>query len=155
MKKIDLGQTISTLANIGVIAGIVFLAIEIQQNSEALGVQAQQNRQNVRRSIMVRTVDNPELARALYKAENGEDLTSFEQFILDQEAIFRIVNWEIVFSEVQEGLLGEDAIPLSGWKTTFHSWPGLPEQWERYLTIGPGVQNRDFVEFVNENIVEP
>jgi hypothetical protein len=28
MKKIDVGQTIGILANIGVVAGIVFLAIE-------------------------------------------------------------------------------------------------------------------------------
>lgn len=34
MKKIDLGQTIQILANVGVIAGIVFLAIELQQNNE-------------------------------------------------------------------------------------------------------------------------
>jgi len=33
MKKIDLGQTITILANVGVIAGIVFLGIEVQQNS--------------------------------------------------------------------------------------------------------------------------
>ena len=105
MKKLDLGQTISILANVGVIAGIIFLAVEIRQNSEALAVQAHQNRQNVRRSIMVRTVDNPELGRALHKARNGEDLTSFEQFTLREEALFRLINWEIVFSEVQEGLL--------------------------------------------------
>ena len=33
MKKIDLGQLTNTLANLGVIAGIVFLAIEIRQNN--------------------------------------------------------------------------------------------------------------------------
>jgi hypothetical protein len=36
MKKIDLGQTITILANVGVIAGIVFLAIELQQNNALL-----------------------------------------------------------------------------------------------------------------------
>ena len=36
MKKIDLGQTVAILANVGVIAGIVFLAVEIQQNTESL-----------------------------------------------------------------------------------------------------------------------
>lgn len=35
MKKIDVGQTINTLANIGVIAGIVFLAIEIRESTRA------------------------------------------------------------------------------------------------------------------------
>ena len=154
MKKLDYGQAISILANVGVIAGIVFLAVEIQQNSEALGVQAEQNRQNVRRSIMVRTVDNQELGRALHKAQNGEDLTSFELFTLEQEALFRIINWEIVFYEVQEGLLDESAIPLNGWKSTFYGWPGMSERWDQY-SRGSGNQNQEFVEFVNQNIVEP
>jgi len=36
MKKIDLGQTITILANIGVIAGIVFLGYELRQNTGAI-----------------------------------------------------------------------------------------------------------------------
>ena len=36
MKRIDVGQAVNTLANIGVIAGIVFLAIEIRQNQALL-----------------------------------------------------------------------------------------------------------------------
>ena len=39
MKKIDLGQTIGILANVGVIAGIVFLAVELRQNNELLATQ--------------------------------------------------------------------------------------------------------------------
>ena len=35
MKKMDLGQTLQILANFGVIAGIVFLAIEIRQNTDS------------------------------------------------------------------------------------------------------------------------
>lgn len=34
--KIDLGQTAQLLANLGVIAGIVFLAIEVRQNQDSL-----------------------------------------------------------------------------------------------------------------------
>ena len=40
MKKIDLGQTITIFANVDEIAGIVILAFELQQNNEALGLQA-------------------------------------------------------------------------------------------------------------------
>ena len=36
MKKIDPGQTIQILANVGVIAGIAFLAVELRQNNELL-----------------------------------------------------------------------------------------------------------------------
>ena len=34
MKKIDLGQAIGILANVGVTAGIVFLGMELRQNNE-------------------------------------------------------------------------------------------------------------------------
>ena len=36
MKKFDLGQAITILANLGVIAGIVFLALEIRVNTSAV-----------------------------------------------------------------------------------------------------------------------
>jgi hypothetical protein len=39
LKKLDFGQTITIFANVGEIAGIVFLAFELQQNNEALGLQ--------------------------------------------------------------------------------------------------------------------
>ena len=37
MKKIDLGQAVSILANVGVLAGILFLAVELRQNNELYG----------------------------------------------------------------------------------------------------------------------
>jgi hypothetical protein len=40
MKKLDLGQTIGILANIGVIAGIVFLAIEVKSANDANRLQS-------------------------------------------------------------------------------------------------------------------
>ncbi len=43
MNKIDLGQTIQILANIGVIAGIGFLGLELRQNSEQLELQSYQS----------------------------------------------------------------------------------------------------------------
>jgi len=40
LKQLDYGQAVTLLANIGIIAGIVFLAIEIQQNTGAIRSQA-------------------------------------------------------------------------------------------------------------------
>lgn len=40
MKKIDLGQAVGILANIGVIAGIIFLVFELQQNNKLLRAEA-------------------------------------------------------------------------------------------------------------------
>ncbi len=42
MKKIDLGQPITVVANVGVIMGIVFLAYELRQNTDAVRLNAAQ-----------------------------------------------------------------------------------------------------------------
>ena len=47
MKKIDIGQTITILANVGVIAGIVFLAFELRQNNSLLAAQASFSRLSI------------------------------------------------------------------------------------------------------------
>ena len=36
MKKLDLGQTMTILANVGVIVGISFLAVELRQNNDMM-----------------------------------------------------------------------------------------------------------------------
>lgn len=43
MKKLDVAQTLQIVANAGVIAGIIFLAIEINQNNEQLRLQSYQS----------------------------------------------------------------------------------------------------------------
>jgi hypothetical protein len=48
MKKIDLGQTPSIIANVGVITGIMYLGLELQQNSELLGAQARRRDRRTR-----------------------------------------------------------------------------------------------------------
>ena len=39
MKKIDLGQTLGIVANVGVIAGILLLAYELNQNRQMMQAQ--------------------------------------------------------------------------------------------------------------------
>ncbi len=39
MKKIDLGQIITILANVGVVIGLVFLTLEIRQNNAQMRAQ--------------------------------------------------------------------------------------------------------------------
>ena len=43
MRKFDLGQAIQVVANVGVLAGIVFLAVEVRQNQSTMDEDAQLN----------------------------------------------------------------------------------------------------------------
>jgi hypothetical protein len=47
MKKIDLGHITTILANLGVIAGIAFLAVELRQNNQLIDEQSVIARVNV------------------------------------------------------------------------------------------------------------
>ena len=82
MKKIDLGQTITIFANIGVIAGIVFLALELQQNNELMQVAARDARSDRLQHYVEQVYMVPGLAEILLKAHNGEPLSDVEKIKL-------------------------------------------------------------------------
>ena len=84
MKKIDLGQAITILVNMGVIAGIVFLGIELRQNNELLSAEARATRLSVRLNENQLPIENPDLANALIKHRHGDELTEHEQLVLDR-----------------------------------------------------------------------
>lgn len=83
MKKVDLGQTVSILANLGVIAGIIFLALEIRQNNTLMTSQSRANQSAQVLAIQVDVFSNPDLSEILIKADSGESLTAAEQLRLD------------------------------------------------------------------------
>lgn len=71
MREVDINETIQTVANVGVVAGIFFLALEIQQNTDAVRssvVQAlsEQAYESVRIAI-----ENPEVREAYIAAADG------------------------------------------------------------------------------------
>jgi hypothetical protein len=85
MKKIDVGQAITILANIGVIAGIVFLAIEVQQNQASLDEANRINRAASLRTaveyfndIRMSVATDAELADIWSRGNSGEELDGLE-----------------------------------------------------------------------------
>jgi len=86
MKKIDIGQTIGVLANIGILVSIVFLAIEIGQNQETLEEQNTLTKLSGRDAAIDRfgewrrlLLQNPELHRVWLRGLEGQELEPFEQ----------------------------------------------------------------------------
>ena len=75
MRKIDFSQTFHILANIGVIAGIAFLAFELRQNNDLLEAEARARRTEIRISGADLISSNPELNRALTLEAGRETLT--------------------------------------------------------------------------------
>ena len=80
MKKIDLAQAVSILANVGVIIGIVFLVIEISQTNDQLASQARNTIFELRAGLERDVINNVgNIADVIAKSRRGEVLTDVEQ----------------------------------------------------------------------------
>ncbi len=150
MKKLDVGQTITILANVGVIAGIIFLGLELQQNNEFLATQARTQRGAISREADLRMLQNPDLRRATIKARSGGVLSEGEMFLLELENGAVITDWRIIYQEYQMGALEESTLNIVGWRNAFHvGRPGMPEFWSAKKQLYPP----DFVQWMEENVV--
>jgi hypothetical protein len=78
MKKIDFGQSLTILANLGVIAGIVFLGYELQQNQVV--VQAQTRNDITRMFVDTSRADiSSEMIEIVTRKLNGAELSETDE----------------------------------------------------------------------------
>ena len=73
-----LNRWLTLLANIGVVAGIIFLAIEINQNTQVTISDASEEITNQSLDYLARSIDSNILAQAVYKQSTGQQLTGLE-----------------------------------------------------------------------------
>ena len=143
MKQIDLGQAISTLANVGVIAGIIFLAIELHQNNELMAAEARFNRLAIQTASITLSVEHPDLAELIVRSRNDGDLTPAETYRLESY-------WMRLFSNMQWNYLeAYEDMPLETWRRLFRGEFGQAH-WENRKTDF----NPEFVQFVDQNVVQ-
>jgi len=155
MKKIDLGQTINTLANVGVIAGIAFLAVQMQQNNALLANQARSELADRRTRFIEMLIEYPDISELLAKVSDGQTLTPAEQIRFDQLARRLFASWESQFLEVEQGIIPLDSLPIRQWRVIFYGTRQpdfrLQAAWEGWRQEAMP----QFAEFVEANIVKP
>lgn len=150
MKKIDLGKTISILAYVGMIAGLIFVAVEIGRNNEMLAAQNRAERADFRQRPSEQLLNNPRIAQALYKGRRGEALSDDERSVLYTYYNYAITSWEYLWMEYDAGLLTIEELGIDGRKRLFGSWPGISERWP----LMSDLYHPDFVRWMEENILD-
>jgi hypothetical protein len=146
MNMNKLNQWLTLAANLGVIAGILFVAVEIQQNNELLEAEARYNHKETRVNGLSVFRSNPDLARIYIKRENGDTLTPEEQVQLDSLWDVVFVSWEWEFLESKFGRID---LPIEGWRGNMLA-PGVRERWEERKNIF----NEEFMNFMESNIID-
>ena len=145
MTKIDLGQTIGIIANLGVIAGIVFLAVEIRQASNAVRSSTLQGIASQSYDISMRVAENADLREAQRTADRGGTLTEDQrdQLFASYTALMRLQQNR--FQQMRLGILDEDTIFEVGGTGPGYRSPFFREYWaERSDRFSP--EFREFME---------
>jgi hypothetical protein len=94
MNKINLGQTITILANLGVIAGIVFVVFELRQNTRAVQLASAQSYLTGGSELDLRIATDAALAALLTRSEDLQPLSGVEELQLERFTYAVLRQWE-------------------------------------------------------------
>ena len=151
MKRIGLVQTLGVLANVGVIAGIAFLGVELSQNNDLLAAQARYDL-IVQRADINDTFNEPRILEILYKYESGKELTPIERNALYNVTTKLVEMWEWQYHEYKAGMLTKEQLPIANWRRQYHGEDITPNPLREYWGFLSDVASPDFVEFMRENV---
>jgi len=149
MRKIDVGQMITILANVGVICGILLLAYELRQNNSLMEADARYNRLSMAVESWRYNADNGELAELRERARTGEELSRVEFWRVDGSimAIFVMLDW--TFRELGAESQEMDQV-REVQRYNFANDSSFKRVWEaRKSTFDPA-----FIEWIEQNVVE-
>lgn len=90
----------SLLANVGVLTGLVFLIIEINQTNSLMRSEERYNRLEIALSGPDLIVQNPHLITALRKRDNEEELTEDERYLLNSFYVGNFIAWQWSWEEL-------------------------------------------------------
>jgi hypothetical protein len=121
MKKIEVGQTLTILGNVGVIVGIAFLVVEINQSNRLARLQM---RNDIADSIVAVSLDastDATLAALNFRAADPASLTPEETWMLQRrtDALWRLR--ENIFYQYENGLFDESEFlaESASWQRSF------------------------------------
>lgn len=103
MNKIDLGQALTILANIGVIAGIIFLGLELRQNRDLARAQMQNDLTSATQEIYRSDINGP-IADILARNRSGDPLTEADRMRLNIWQSMWLAHTSNMFFQFQQGL---------------------------------------------------
>ena len=107
MRKIDLGQTLRLLGNVGVIVGILLLAYELNQNRDLMKAQTRNELQQGLTDVLSLSVGNIEIADIIVRGNRGDELTATESLIFSQRSELVLSYWQNVHYQYRQGLYDE------------------------------------------------
>ncbi len=156
MKKIDVGQTVGILANLGVLAGIVFLAYEVRQSTFVTRLSTAESFTATLSEIELFIVGDPEFTRLLLKGIEGEALSTedalrLELFYRSVLRVWQTGHYQYLSSALDEGLWEGQR---QGYLSTLARDQGLQSNWRQNLARYTPEFNEFMERLLQEGVAE-
>jgi hypothetical protein len=154
MKKFDIGQALSILANVGVIAGLVFLGFELNQNNELMEAEVRTTYASMDQNGWGYLIENPDFIEVLIKDRSGEELTEAEELRLNALWMQNLAQHQFRYLEDPDSAVNW----VLGQRRNFESYRSLRSAWQGTgSSRQAGKDNFDnrFVQFYDENVANP
>ena len=131
MKRLDLGQTLQLLGNVGVIIGILLLVYELNQNREMVQGQTRNELSQAVTAMLLELNADRDFADINFRGDNGEELTDFEAYRYLGAVIAQLRFHENVHYQYRNGLFDEAEYEATRelWRTAVFSTKGMVDVW--------------------------
>jgi hypothetical protein len=131
LNTVKLNQWLTLGANFGVLAGLLLLVVELNQNHEMMRSQTRHEMSAGIVDLLQTPANNEQLADLILRAGRGEDLTDVEQFQFELRTNALLRYWEDVHYQYRAGLY--DAVEFGkqkeAWKASLSSSVGFRRYW--------------------------
>lgn len=126
-----LNRWLTLIANVGVLVGIMLVAVELNQSSQMMRSQTRNEISQATLDLLNYTATNRELSDAIVRADRGEELSATEWFMVGSrnEAVLR--HWENIHYQFRQGLYDQSEFDasLATFSTILSEQPALMEAW--------------------------
>jgi hypothetical protein len=142
----NLGEFIGAIV---IVATLIYLALQVRQNSEELAAQSRYNYYRGRSELGLVIAQNKDLADILTRRLSGDEISTSETIRIGYLVQALLAIWEYEFGEFASGRLSEDEFNPAAKRKVFERGTGtLRTVWAEYKITAP----QRFVAYIDENV---
>ena len=162
MKKTDAHQWVQSLANIGVIASIIFLSVQVSQNRRSLDDANKINLVTLSSDALENyhhywdLTANEQLAQVWVKGRAGEQLTPVETVQFNSICLSLLWANAWAFQQMPNFGRPESAAAVVGtWRQSIEQYPGIKTCWDGVKQVVDAYGYGSFVKAVEDTRARP
>ena len=147
----DLAQLAEILAGAAVVLSLIYVGVQVRQNTQAIEIAAAQQSHDAYRQAQVVIMEEPTMAAALEKAFSNQPLDATEAMQVDTYVHFIFSNWELAYLNHKKELLDNEI--WEAWDR-YYIWLMSYEIFNKAWIENPvNGYTRSFTDYINSTVL--